>query len=160
MAAPELELKPSALIAVGARGFSADGDAEHGLAGPSDIGGGDEDAYTTDSASNGSSIADSSVGGGGVDSVAFLLSAVNSNDSGDIGASSAPDSSSVDSDYSSETLVEQQFYASERSMARTLRVTRMVFSPAMQLAAVYFFEYMVSVGFASKANPHADPHDW
>ena len=133
-----------------------DGDAEHGLAGPAD---GDEDAYTTDSASADSSIADSSVG---IDSVDFLISAVNSNDSGDIGASSGlPDSSSsVDSDYSTETLAEQQFYASERSMARTLRVTRMVFSPAMQLAAVYFFEYMVSVGFASKANPHADPKDW
>lgn len=59
-----------------------------------------------------------------------------------------------------ETLEQQQFYASERGLARTWRVTKIVASPGFQLASVYFFEYMVSVGFASKANPHASPDDW
>jgi hypothetical protein len=59
-----------------------------------------------------------------------------------------------------ETLEEQEFYASETKLARTVRVFKSISSPAIQLAMVYFFEYVVSVGFASKANPDAPKDDW
>eukprot|EP00455_Lapot_gusevi_P030139 TRINITY_DN3234_c0_g1_i4.p1 TRINITY_DN3234_c0_g1~~TRINITY_DN3234_c0_g1_i4.p1 ORF type:complete len:366 (+),score=35.17 TRINITY_DN3234_c0_g1_i4:87-1184(+) len=38
--------------------------------------------------------------------------------------------------------------------------TKLVLSPATQLAVVYFLEYVVSVGFASKANPRKDDGTW
>ena len=41
----------------------------------------------------------------------------------------------------------------ESLFQRTLRVSRLISSPALQLMAVYFLEYMISVGFASVANP-------
>jgi len=45
------------------------------------------------------------------------------------------------------------------TMAQRLkRSFGVVASPALQLAAVYFFEYVVCVGFASVANPH--PSNW
>ena len=81
-------------------------------------------------------------------------------DGGDGGDEIDPDSDDTDSGASSETLAEQQYYATERGLARTWRVSKIVWSPGFQLASVYFFEYMVSVGFASKANPHASPSDW
>lgn len=40
----------------------------------------------------------------------------------------------------------------EGAVARTMRVGRLVLSPSVQLGAVYFFEYAVSVGFAAIAN--------
>jgi len=59
-----------------------------------------------------------------------------------------------------ESVEEQEFYANEPTWARTKRVFGVVSSPAIQLMAVYFFEYVVSVGFASKSNPNADEADW
>jgi len=46
----------------------------------------------------------------------------------------------------------------ESGLQRSLRVLKVVLSRAGQLAAVYFFEYVVSVGFAALANPkkHSD----
>jgi hypothetical protein len=59
-----------------------------------------------------------------------------------------------------ESLEAQEFYARETGLQRTIRVTKVIASPAFQLAAVYFFEYVVSVGFASKANLNPDKDDW
>jgi hypothetical protein len=44
--------------------------------------------------------------------------------------------------------------------ARLRRVLAVVGAPAVQLMAVYFFEYVISVGLAALANPDADPDDW
>jgi hypothetical protein len=49
--------------------------------------------------------------------------------------------------------------AGESGWQRTVRVTKHIASPALQLCCVYFFEYMVSVGFASKANK-GEHGDW
>ena len=55
---------------------------------------------------------------------------------------------------------EQLRYASESGLARAGRVLRAVLSPCLQLSLVYFLEYVVLVGFASKANPHPRDDDW
>jgi len=39
-------------------------------------------------------------------------------------------------------------------------VLRVIASPALQLVAVYFAEYVVSVGWASKSNPKPNKSDW
>jgi battenin len=43
---------------------------------------------------------------------------------------------------------------------RTCRVLGMVWWRSTQLALVYFFEYVASVGFAAKANPKKEGSDW
>ena len=45
----------------------------------------------------------------------------------------------------------------EPTLDRALRVTGLILNPAMQLCAVYFFEYCVSVGFAAHAVPKLKP---
>jgi battenin len=74
----------------------------------------------------------------------------------------------VDIDYSDDSdslelesaVAEQTSFSPESAWDRTLRVLKHVFSPALQLGLVYFFEYVVSVGCAAIANPHPKEGDW